>query len=259
MVNQQKTQQQCDHTLQRGPNVGCRCTTKTSFVNAMGRRLCSKHKAAAPPTTHVWAAITIQDTYRDRRERLRRVPPLDLAALPGDALTHIIDHCLDPKARRRLAQTCVAHRSALEPCLVLDHGLVLLASQTRFNSFARTSRFGGVGISGLWSSDTLTMTHRYLGNHQGVALAEVLRWNTRLASLVLSGCELTSAFVTHLAGALVTNTTLRVLHIEHCELQDAKAMTLAKGLDSNTGLVTVDLSSNYMNCEGEMALAAALK
>ena len=72
MVNQQKKPQpqQCDHTLKRGPNVGCRCTTKTSFVNAMGLRLCSKHKAAAPPTTHVWAAITIQDTYRNRREKL---------------------------------------------------------------------------------------------------------------------------------------------------------------------------------------------
>ena len=147
MVNQQNKQQPCDHTLQRGPNAGCRCATYTSFVNAQGRRLCSKHKAAAPPATQqtpqqrenarltyvrrlmqarvkARAAMTIQATYRDRRERLRRGPPMDLAALPGDALSHILDYGLDPAARRRIAQTCVAHRAAVEPCRVLDLGLM---------------------------------------------------------------------------------------------------------------------------------------
>ena len=51
MANQQNKQQQCEHTLQRGPNAGCRCATYTSFVNAQGRRLCSKHSARETKTT----------------------------------------------------------------------------------------------------------------------------------------------------------------------------------------------------------------
>ena len=258
MVNQQKKPQHCTHILTRGPNAGCQCTTKTSFVNALGRRLCSKHKAAAPPATHVWAAMTIQDTYRDRRERLRG-SPLDLAALPRDALYHILDHGLDPKARRRLAQTCVAHRAAVEPCRVLDLGMVLLAWKARGCSFARTTGFGGVGFEGLWSSEKLVIKDRHLEDCQGVALAEVLRRNTRLVCLELDGCTHTSSFMTHLAGALVTNTSLRDLRIRECGLRDAKAMILCKGLESNTGLMTVDLSKNFISCLDETALETALK
>ena len=255
MVNQQKKPQpqQCEHTLQRGPNAGCRCATKTSFVNALGLRLCSKHKAAAPQAT--------QHT------------PLDLAALPGDALTGIMDHGLDPKARRLLAQTCMAHRTALEPCRVLDMGLVVLASWARPNP----RRLTGVGFEGLWSSEKLVIKERLLEDCHGVALAEVLRRNTRLVWLELNGCTQTSSFVTHLAGALVTNTTLRDLRItgrtptksqgsfitprwalRKSRLMNDKLMILAKSLEANTGLVTVDLSNNLITWS-RTALETALK
>lgn len=91
------------------------------------------------------------------------------------------------------------------------------------------------------------------------ALAEALRVNRSVRSLVLEGHFLGDDGASHLADALRLNTSLRNLSLRRCGLGNRTVTEIALALERNSGLRDLDLRGNFLRSGGVRALRDALE
>ncbi|KJE92764.1 TKL/IRAK protein kinase [Capsaspora owczarzaki ATCC 30864] len=91
------------------------------------------------------------------------------------------------------------------------------------------------------------------------AIAEALKLNTTLTTLVLSENQIGDAGAQSIAEALKVNTTLTELRLEFNQIGDAGAQAIAEALKVNTKLGTLYLRQNQIGEVGALAIAEALR
>jgi Ran GTPase-activating protein (RanGAP) involved in mRNA processing and transport len=125
--------------------------------------------------------------------------------------------------------------------------------------------YAGVGndriLSALKINNTLTSVYLSSYNRNSFSaqlLAEVVRVNTRLTSIVFRGNGL--KFPELLAASLKVNTALTSLDLSRCgiRLSATDSQALKESLAANSSLLSLNLSENYINTQGAQALAEAL-
>ncbi|XP_078381247.1 NLR family CARD domain-containing protein 4-like [Oculina patagonica] len=92
-----------------------------------------------------------------------------------------------------------------------------------------------------------------------VVLAEVLKGNSSLTKLNLSGNDIGDVGAAGLAEALQNNKNLTELDLSYNYIGDHGATGLAAPLQKNTGLTGLSLFHNYIGDQGAVGLAEALK
>jgi len=90
-------------------------------------------------------------------------------------------------------------------------------------------------------------------------LAEALKINNTLTSIVLYGNRIDDESTQALAEALKANNTLTSIDLSHNKIGAEGAQALAEALKTNNTLTSILLHRNQIGCGGTQALAEALK
>jgi hypothetical protein len=106
---------------------------------------------------------------------------------------------------------------------------------------------------------SLVLTLNGLGVEGATALRDALKYNKTLQSLVLTGNQLGAEGALVLALALEENTSLQTLLLDGNRMGDAGAQALANALKRNNTLQLLNLNNNKIGTEGAQALAQALE
>ncbi|KFH69340.1 hypothetical protein MVEG_04154 [Podila verticillata NRRL 6337] len=106
---------------------------------------------------------------------------------------------------------------------------------------------------------TLDLTGNSIGNNGAQALAEALMTNSTLTTLNLEGNNIGDKGAQALTEALKTNSTLTTLNLEGNNIGDKGAQALAEALKTNSTLTTLNLRWISIGDNGAQALAEALK
>ena len=84
------------------------------------------------------------------------------------------------------------------------------------------------------------------GSDGAEALAEMLKQNSSLQSLVLEGNDIGDGGAVALSNALQVNSTLLSLNICSCDIGVTGASAVANMLKTNTGLLRLNFSHNFV-------------
>ncbi|KAL0240142.1 hypothetical protein GEMRC1_010249 [Eukaryota sp. GEM-RC1] len=91
------------------------------------------------------------------------------------------------------------------------------------------------------------------------SLIELLKVNTTVTSVILSGNSIGVEGAKVLADALKNNSTVSILNLWNNSIGDEGARALAGALKVNTTITSIDLSFNSIGSEGAMAFAEVFK
>jgi len=106
---------------------------------------------------------------------------------------------------------------------------------------------------------TLVLTYNQIGSDGAQLLAEALKSNTTLTTVDIAGNKIGSDGVQLLVESLKSNTTLDTVDIAGNQIGPVGAQSLAEALKSNTTLTTLDLACNEIGSFVAQLLAEALK
>jgi hypothetical protein len=95
----------------------------------------------------------------------------------------------------------------------------------------------------------------HFGDNEAFHIAEILKSNTSLRHINLSGNSITSKGVNYIADALEVNTVLTHLSIDKNSIGDLGAQVLANALKKNRSVRFINLSENKIGDIGAQALA----
>ncbi|XP_068723040.1 protein NLRC3-like isoform X2 [Montipora capricornis] len=109
------------------------------------------------------------------------------------------------------------------------------------------------------SLTTLELTGCLISDAVAESLCEALKVNTCLSTLNLSWTIIDAAGVESLSEALKVNTCLTTLDLRYNKIGSAGAESLGEALKVNTCLTTLDLSENRVGAAGAESLGEALK
>ncbi|KJE90737.1 TKL/IRAK protein kinase [Capsaspora owczarzaki ATCC 30864] len=108
------------------------------------------------------------------------------------------------------------------------------------------------------ASGKLNLTNE-LGDEEALAIAEALKVNTTLTSLILDCNQIGDVGAQAIAEALKVNTTLTWVTIWQNHIGDAGAQAIAEALKVNTTLTWLSLDTNAIGDAGARAIAEAIK
>jgi hypothetical protein len=118
-------------------------------------------------------------------------------------------------------------------------------------------------FDGLLHNSTITrleFAESYLGDAVGVILANVLRFNCSIETLVVKGVGFRNGAGVALAEAIQVNSTLTTLDLsENKETGLATCIAMAEALKLSKTLIQLDMDSCHVTDDGVLALAAALE
>ncbi|KJE96730.1 hypothetical protein CAOG_07005 [Capsaspora owczarzaki ATCC 30864] len=106
---------------------------------------------------------------------------------------------------------------------------------------------------------TVVLWYNQIGDAGAQAFAEALKVNTTMERLYLGGNLIGDAGAQAIAEALKVNTTLPMLYLSDNQIQDAGAQAIAEALKVNTTVTVLGLDRNLIADAGAHAMAEALK